>query len=307
MNTLIVGGTSGLGLEIARSEAALGNNPVITGRHDPSVRFAEYREFDLTTCNLPAKIGEFVTNLPTINSLVYAAGYYQEGRITDLSDDEIDSMIDVGGRGLIFFVKKLLEKQDRLDELVTITSTSHWTPRELEPVYNFVKAGAGHYSHGQSLDSRIGKTLVVGPSGMDTEFWSGVQKNTSNMMRPEWVAQRVMELRQRDDKYIFTKILGANGNLPKRVEIVEPPQTKAESIGSLVRGQRERLGASAEETAAQAGISRYYLMCIEKGKPPRKNKSKEWRPSRKVLIRISEALGIEAGMVLEAGGYTPTD
>jgi short-subunit dehydrogenase len=304
MNTLIVGGTSGLGLEIARNEAELGNEVIVTGRHDPKVGFAEYREFDLSKDNLPARIGEFVMNLPTVNSLVYAAGYYQEGRITDLSDEDVDAMINVGGRALIFFTKKLLDKQNELDELVTVTSTSQWTPRELEPVYNFVKAGAGHYSHGQALDERIGKTLVVGPSGMDTEFWNGVDKDTSKMMKPEWVAKRVMELRQRDDKYIFAKILGATGVLPQRVEVVEP-QSKAASIGALVRNQRELLGASAAEIASLAGISRYYLICIEKGKSP--NKDLNWQASRKTLVRICEALNMDADQVLITGGYAPLE
>lgn len=219
MNNLIIGGTSGLGLELAREISSNDENVIITGRHNPNVGFADYREFDLSADNLPARIGEFVTDLPPIKSLIYAAGFYQEGRITDLEDNQIDTMIDVGGRGLIFFVKKILEKQDLLDELVTITSTSQWTPRELEPVYNFVKAGAGHYSHGQSLDSRIAKTLVVGTSGMATEFWDGTGKDTSNMMKPNWVAKEVNKLRDTNENYTFAKILGANGDLPNRVEI----------------------------------------------------------------------------------------
>ncbi len=221
MNTLIIGGTSGLGLELARNMSGEGERPIIAGRHDPLVNFAEYREFDLAGGNLPVRIGEFVTKLPPIKALVYAAGFYQEGRITDLSDEQVDEMVDVGGRGLMFFVKKLLEKQDRLDELITITSTSQWTPREREPVYNFVKAGAGHYSHGQSLDRRVGKTLVIGPSGMATEFWDDTEKDTSAMMRPDWVAARIMELRQRDETYVFAKILGASGDLSDRVVIEE--------------------------------------------------------------------------------------
>lgn len=224
-HNLIVGGTSGLGLEIARNMAANDEQAIITGRHNPNVGFAEYHEFDLTGDNLPARIGQFVLDLPPIKSMVYAAGFYQEGHITELSDDDVDNMINVGGRGLVFFTKKLLEKQEQLDELVTITSTSQWTPREYEPVYNFVKAGVGHYSHGQSLDPRIGKTLVVGTSGMATEFWHGTDKDTSSMLRPEWVSRQVMMLRQRDDKYIFAKILGATGDLPKRVEIEHSDST----------------------------------------------------------------------------------
>lgn len=221
MSTLIVGGTSGLGLELAREMSEPKEDVIVTGRHDPKVPFARYHEFHLSRGNLPNRIGQFVLDLPPIETLVYAAGFYQDGHITDLRDEQVDEMINVGGRGLIFFVKKILEKQKTLNELVIITSTSQWTPREFEPVYNFVKAGAAHYSHGQSLDPRIGKTLVVGPSGMKTGFWEGTGKDTSHMMPEDWVAKQIMELRERDDTYIFAKILGATSALPKRVELVE--------------------------------------------------------------------------------------
>ncbi len=216
MNTLIIGGTSGLGLEIARNESESAE-VIITGRHDPEVDFADYREFDLTGGELPRRIGYFIANLPPINTLIYAAGFYQEGRITDLSDEAVDDMIDVCGRGLVFAAKKLLQKQDSLGELVAVTSTSQWTPRELEPVYNFTKAGAAHVSNGLSLDPRVGKTLVVGPSGMATEFWDEDGRDTSHMMQPDWVAEQIQELRSDEYGYKFARVLGN----PNRVEIVE--------------------------------------------------------------------------------------
>jgi NAD(P)-dependent dehydrogenase (short-subunit alcohol dehydrogenase family) len=223
MINLIIGGTSGLGLEVARFMAAQDNyeHPIVTGRHDPEAIFADYREFDLNTEPLADRIGKFVMELPPIHALVYSAGFYQEGHITDLSDADVDKMFNVGGRGLVFFVKKLLEKQGNLEELITITSTSQWTPREFESVYNFVKAGAGHYSHGQALDPSIGKTRVIGVSGMSTEFWDGTDKDTSKMLPPEWVARQIMGLRKSDKRYRFAKILGATADLPQRVEIVE--------------------------------------------------------------------------------------
>jgi len=307
MNNLIVGGTSGLGLELARNMAAADEPVIISGRHDPLVGFAEYRHLDLGTGNLPDRIGEFVANLPPIKSLIYAAGFYQDGHITDLSDEDVDTMIDVGGRGLIFSVKKLLEKQGKVDELVTITSTSQWTPREYEPVYNFVKAGAGHYSHGQALDPRISKTIVVGTSGMATEFWNGTGKDASSMMRPQWVAGQVMELRKRTDKYTFAKILGATADLPQRVEIDEPALTSQQTVGNKIKEQRARLGLGAAEAAELVGVSRFYLACIEKGVSPRQNKEKEWRPSRKVIMAAAEALKMDPNTLLIDAGYAPIE
>lgn len=218
MNTLIVGGTSGLGLEIAKGQSEQEGDVYVTGRRELEEAGLHYEQFDLSEPNLPARIGELVTKLPEINTLVYAAGYFQEGTVTDLSEEQIEEMIDVGGRGLIYFTRAVLEKQGQLDELVTITSTSQWTPRKLEPIYNFAKAGAAHFSNAMAEDGRVGKVLVAGPAGMNTGFWEGIERDDlDKMLDPSWVADEVLKLRDDDYKYRFAKIM----RQPARVEVVE--------------------------------------------------------------------------------------
>jgi len=218
MNTLIVGGTSGLGLEIAKGFHEQGNDVFVTGRRELNEDGLHYEQFDLTAPGLPQRIGELVMKLPEINRLVYAAGYFQEGRVTDLNVKQIEEMIDVGGRGLIYFTKALLEKQGKLDELITITSTSQWTPRKLEPIYNFAKAGAAHFSNAMAEDGRISKVLVAGPAGMNTAFWEGIERDDfDKMLDPSWVAGEVVKLREDDYQYRFAKIMRE----PARVEVVE--------------------------------------------------------------------------------------
>ncbi len=218
MSRLIVGGTSGLGLEIARDFHEQGDEVYVTGRRELEEGGIHYEQFDLAASNLPQRIGELVTKLPEINTLVYAAGYFQEGRVTDLSEKHIEEMIDVGGRGLVYFTRAILEKQGKLDELVTITSTSQWTPRKLEPIYNFVKAGAAHFSSALAEDGRVDKVLVAGPAGMDTAFWEGVERDDiDSMLDPSWVADEVIKLREDTYRYRFAKILRE----PARVEVVE--------------------------------------------------------------------------------------
>lgn len=218
MNTLIVGGTSGLGLELAKSFSAQGNETYVTGRRDLDEDGLHVEQFDLSAPDLPNRVGAFVMGLPTINTFVYAAGYFQEGRITELSDDQVEEMINVGGRGLIYFVRALLERQGSLDELITVTSTSQWTPRQLEPVYNFAKAGAAHFSNAMAEDGRVTKTLVAGPAGMNTAFWDGIERDgVSEMLDPSWVGDEIMRLREGDYRYRFAKILRG----PARVEIAD--------------------------------------------------------------------------------------
>jgi len=219
MSDLVVGGTSGLGLEVARALAAENDEVIVAGRHDPEVDFAEFREFDLSKPELPMRIGEFVTNLPNIDTLVYAPGFFQNGQIMDLSDEQVDEMIDVCGRGLIFFVKKVLEKQSRLNELIVVTSTSERVPRLYEPVYNFAKAGAGLYTSAQAYDPAIGKTLKVLVSGMDSPFWAKDGRDTSAYLKPAWVAEQIMLERPKVNEYRPIDILGPDGD--KRVEVDE--------------------------------------------------------------------------------------
>jgi NAD(P)-dependent dehydrogenase (short-subunit alcohol dehydrogenase family) len=214
MRTLIVGGSSGLGLALAKEFADAGDEVIVTGRSMPSVDFVKFEKLDLSV--QPAEsIAKLVAKLPAVDNLVYAAGFYQDGRVTDLSTKQVEEMINVAGAGLIYFMRELLNKQSKLDQLITITSTSQWTPRKSEPIYNFAKAGIGHFSNAMAEDGRVAKVLVVGPSGMRTKFWDGVKRDDlDKMLDKEWVARQVMEALPGNYKYKFIKIL----RQPARVE-----------------------------------------------------------------------------------------
>ncbi len=194
---LVVGGTSGLGLEIAREFAERDRAVIVTGRRDPKVEFAEFRRLELSKSGLPRRIGNFVMKLPEIDSLVYAAGYYQRGRITELEDHDIQEMLRVGGEAPTLLLRHLLLKQGGLDQLVMITSTSQWTVREEEPVYNFVKSGEAMFSRALALDTKtpINRVLIAAPAGMQTPFWEGTDHPEYDKMNdPAWVAKTIVDV-----------------------------------------------------------------------------------------------------------------
>lgn len=218
MNTLIVGGSSGLGLALAKEFADQGDTVIVTGRTKPAIDFAEFKKLDLSQKNIAGVIDKFVDSLPQIDRLVYSAGFYQEGRVTDLSAEQIETMVQVAGTGLVYFMRAILNKQGKLSELITITSTSQWTPRKFESIYNFAKAAIGHFSNAMAEDGRVNKVLVVGPSGMRTKFWDGVKRDDlDKMLDKEWVAQEIMKARDDSYNYKFIQIL----RQPARVEEAE--------------------------------------------------------------------------------------
>lgn len=221
MTTLIIGGSSGLGLAIARQEVAKGNSVYITGRRDPEVEGCNFIRFDIGADEAYMEgISAMLEACGRIDTLIYAAGFFQDGRITDLTDEQVKVMMNVGIMAAVFITKRVLETQDELSEFVAITSTSQWTPRLYEPVYTAAKAGLAAYANSLSLDERVKKVLVAGPAGMATNFWhdtDAAEHDTSKMLTPEWVADQVEELRQKQYSYRFAKILRE----PARVEIVD--------------------------------------------------------------------------------------
>lgn len=220
MNCLIIGGTSGLGLSLAQK--LTGDYQVhVTGRRDPGDSSLHFHSLDLKAENgLQDKIDSLVKELPEIDLLIYAAGFFQDGTITELNAEQIEEMLAVGLTGAIYATRQLLLKQNALPEFIAITSTSQWTPRLYEPVYTAVKAGLGAYANSLSLDPRVGKVIVAGPAGMATNFWHDTDQeahDTSKMLSPDWVADEVLRLRETDKAYTFAKIL----RQPARVEIAE--------------------------------------------------------------------------------------
>lgn len=181
MNVLIVGGTSGLGLELAKKYAKDNHQVIVTGRKDPAQQNLEFRKLPLNKSDqLKEDIEDFVGTLPNIDIFVYAAGFYQEGTITELSTPSIKDMLDVGINAPIWFVRELLQQHGSLEQFVAVTSTSQWTPRLKEPVYTAVKAALGHFANSISLDPRVKKTLVAGPAGMLTDFWHMTEQDQTN-------------------------------------------------------------------------------------------------------------------------------
>ncbi len=210
MHTLIIGGSRGIGWELAVLYAKEGDTVTVTGRKAPDKQHARitFQKLDLSVADYAAKIKNCTDKLPDIDRFVYAPGYFQEGTITDLSEAEIQDMVQVCGTGCIFAARDILLKQGKLAECIVITSTSQWTPREKESIYNFAKAGVGHFANGLSLDKRVGKMLVAGPAGTNTAFYGNrTSVDTSTFLNPDWVARQIYEQAKGDYQYKFVKIL----------------------------------------------------------------------------------------------------
>ncbi|MEN8137954.1 MAG: SDR family oxidoreductase [Bacteroidota bacterium] len=218
-NILIVGGSSGLGLELAKKNHLLGKNVFITGRTNPEIDYLKFYPLSIksSTEDVISQIDDLLTKTGNIDELIYAAGFNQESHIDNLSDEQILEIVNIGITAPAIFAQRLKSKFKNPIDIIFITSSSQYTPRELEPMYTTTKAGMGMLGASLSLDDGIGKVLVTAVSGMKTAFWRNIDKDISSFLDPEWVAQQIMNLSDAEFKYRFVKIL----RNPNKVDIVE--------------------------------------------------------------------------------------
>ncbi len=218
-NVLVIGGTSGLGYELAKLFAE--TSPVIvTGRAAPLVLDSrlEFRRLELDSGSEDThSILNFVQRLPRIDTLVIAAGYAQFGGVNRLQNMDIMKMFTVGLIAPVLFIRELLHHQRQLPNYMQITSTSQWTPRPNEPVYAAAKAGIGMFAESIAGDPNVGRVMVAGPSGMKTAFWNGLNTDTSQFLEPSEVAAAMYNDWSTISNYEFRQIAILRN--PLRVEV----------------------------------------------------------------------------------------
>ena len=203
---LIIGGTSGLGHELGKLLQEK-YSVLTTGRHDIQKNLP-FEHFDLTAPMIGKMFERVLERFNRLDLLVYAAGFHQEGMIDELGDARIEEMIRVQLTAPSILLSKILKKWAVLPGFVGITSTSEWVPRLREPVYAATKRGFAALAESVSLDPRVKKTLVVAPSGMNTNFWRDKPSIAEKLLDPRWVAEETLRLlEERPYAYRHAKIL----------------------------------------------------------------------------------------------------
>jgi short-subunit dehydrogenase len=208
---LVTGGSSGLGLEIARKHLVEGDNVCIVSRSKEHLAFAESElqtsnilgEVMFIPCNVAVEeevIGlfeEISMNGYDVKIVYNAAGIGLFGEPQNVNSNMIHKLLEANFTGLIIVSTHALKAMNEFGgTIVNIMSSAAKKANPLETVYCGVKWGARGYTESLSvaLKGSAIRVLAVYPGGMRTPFWTkdtGLSPDTSKFMDPKEVAEMI--------------------------------------------------------------------------------------------------------------------
>ncbi len=181
---LITGGSSGIGLELARQLLSRGNTVVITGRDQDKLDAAKrtlpgvhvFRSDVSDPAAIAALYAQIVAVFPALDTLINNAGIMRNLNLNedrDLSDVTREIEINLSGpiRMVQQFLPRLKTRPGAL--IVNVSSGLAFVPMLAAPVYCATKAAMHSYS--QSLRGQLegtGVTVVeLAPPGVETPLF----------------------------------------------------------------------------------------------------------------------------------------
>jgi short-subunit dehydrogenase len=224
--SVISGGTSGLGLEIACLIVKAGKNVLILGRNNEKIAAASTRLRKLSGSNVAESMicnigneadvrntGEFLTrNKFTVEYLFNNAGMGLFTGAETSSSQLVDMIFEANLKGMILLTSEVLRRTPAEEELtiVNIMSTSALLGRAEETIYCAAKWGARGYTEALRTELKGSKRNIIAvyPGGMRTDFWKipGQERDISSFMDPAEVADKIVNAVIVTDKMFVTDI-----------------------------------------------------------------------------------------------------
>ena len=224
--SLISGGASGLGLEIAEHLVKSGKSVIILSRNGDKLSKASARlqkaaagnSVDTVICNTGKEedvknTGEYlVKNNLSVEYLFNNAGMGLFANAEKSTSAMIDQVFEANLKGMILLTSAVLRITPKEEELtiVNIMSTSALIGRAQETIYCAAKFGARGYTEALRVEFKGTKRNIIAvyPGGMRTEFWNSIDKNKdlSNYMDPAEVAGKIVNAVLVSDKMLVTDI-----------------------------------------------------------------------------------------------------
>jgi len=225
--SLVTGGSSGLGYEIAKCLLEKGYNVCISSRSDSKLNNAASQ---LSTTSGLGQLHKCIANVGNesdvrklfhfitehgfeIDMVFNAAGMGLFGNPESVTEEMIDRVLEANLVGTILVSSYALRvMKGTVGIIVNIMSTAAHSGKAQESVYCAAKWGARGYT--EAIQAEIKgtsiKVIAVYPGGMNTPFWTedcGLSPDISKFMNPYDVARTIVDAATKKDSSTISEII----------------------------------------------------------------------------------------------------
>ncbi|GAB3922864.1 oxidoreductase [Microlunatus endophyticus] len=192
---LITGGTSGIGLEMAKQLAALGNTVIVTGRDED--RLSQFRQSHPGLSAYPVEVTDLasvetlyrqlVSDFPDLNVVINNAGLMQSIDFQSFAPAKVADEVAVNLAGPILvtqvFLPHLLKQSEAA--VLNVTSGIAYFAFDKAPIYSASKLGLHSYT--QTLRKQLAGTSVkvfeLAPPRTTKPMFSGSEEDNRQVDR----------------------------------------------------------------------------------------------------------------------------
>jgi NAD(P)-dependent dehydrogenase (short-subunit alcohol dehydrogenase family) len=185
---IVTGGSSGIGLSIAKRFAQEGANVAITGRNQASIDKALQEigpnglgvRGDVSNLNDLNRVYQTVDErFGKVDTLVVNAGVYVLAPLADFTEDQFDTVSDINFKGAFFSVQKALPVLKDGASVILVSSTVNGKGIPNHAAYSATKAAVRSLARSFSaelLDRKI-RVNTLTPGSIDTPVFHSVTSN----------------------------------------------------------------------------------------------------------------------------------
>jgi short-subunit dehydrogenase len=213
---IIIGGTKGLGYEIARLLRAKGEETFVAGRTYEKDRHGEGCALDLASDESVDSFARFIREEVAVDGLkkfFWVAGY---GYLGDFAkQDDAKLMAETNFANVLPIAQAAWQKvidSDSETHFVVISSTTGFKPRDNEAVYSATKHAQVGFTRSLGLESkRLESNVKVSlflPGGMQTAFWEGDEPEIfSEFNDPAKVAKKICDNVDAQHDFFYEEVI----------------------------------------------------------------------------------------------------
>lgn len=223
----ITGAGRGLGKALAERFSAEGASLVLGARTTPEIDDLAARLGDAIAVQTDVRsatdchrlVDAAVAEYDRLDVMINNAGLAIYGPVEDVTEHDVDLMVDTNVKGVIHASVAAFKvmKQQRSGLIMNISSIAGKLHLPNESVYGATKWAVNGFTGTLRLEAAAYDVRVttVCPGGIDTPFWKAMDyypfpehvDPSRDFMRPEEVAESIVEVALKSDRYVVPEIV----------------------------------------------------------------------------------------------------